>query len=227
MKKSELRNIIRKTIQEQFNAPDLDTSSIPEGTLYPGSWTPSSWNDEFVNRAWVEGWDVGCPTVWIAQRYNILYPKYTPASRGPKWLNMLSYKLVGIHTLLTAVDDTNSAINDFCTNAYNLGNIDPGSEDVPDAPACTDPEAINYVPANSPGIYTDNTLCNYNEEPISEKRLDNSDNTKALSNPPTAEMRNRLGSDAMQDIQKLTNLWVKKSKREISKLPKKTNPKIK
>jgi hypothetical protein len=31
----------------------------------------------------------------------------------------------------------------------------------------------------------------------------------------------------MQDIQKLTNLWVKKSKMEISKLPKKTNPKIK
>ena len=31
---------------------------------------------------------------------NIIYPKFTPATKGPKWLNMLAFKIYGFYFLL-------------------------------------------------------------------------------------------------------------------------------
>ena len=91
-----------------FGDPSGGMATFNPGTeiIYPSGWNPDVWlgtgnnyglSDEMFD---IDPTEHLSPLHYVAERYNIIYPKYTPATKGPKWLNMLAFKIYGFYYLL-------------------------------------------------------------------------------------------------------------------------------
>jgi len=85
----------------------MATFNPGEEIIYPSGWNPDVWlgtgnnhglSDEMFD---IDPTEHLSPLHYVAERYNIIYPKFTPATKGPKWLNMLAFKIYSFYYLLT------------------------------------------------------------------------------------------------------------------------------
>ena len=94
-----------------------------EEIIYPSGWNPENWIDDIINDAFdVDPTDHLSPLHYVAERYNIIYPKFTPATKGPKWLNMLAFKIYGFYYLLNDPEFIESSQDDYdAALSFNVG----------------------------------------------------------------------------------------------------------
>ena len=164
-----------------FGGPSggMATFNPGEEIIYPSGWNPGDWMDGIINDAFdIDPTEHLSPLHYIAERYNIIYPKFTPATKGPKWLNMLAFKIYGFYYLLNDSDVIEQSQDDYdAALSFNVGDtID----------ALNESKHINLK------------LQMQRQELIPEFQAELA---KAMAQRPTQDMAKRVGPPQMAIIQ--------------------------
>lgn len=118
-----------------FGDPSGGMATFNPGTeiIYPSGWNPTPWLNGTINDMFdIDPTEHLSPLHYIAERYNIIYPKYTPATKGPKWLNMLAYKIYSFYWLLNHPEVIEISQDDYDAGSdFNVGDeIDALNENI-------------------------------------------------------------------------------------------------
>ena len=164
-----------------FGDPSGGAATFNPGTeiIYPSGWNPTPWFNGTINDAFdIDPTEHLSPLHYIAERYNIIYPKFTPATKGPKWLNMLAFKIYGFYYLLNDSDVIEQSQDDYdAALSFNVGDtID----------ALNESKHINLK------------LQMQRQELIPEFQAELA---KAMAQRPTQDMAKRVGPPQMAIIQ--------------------------
>ena len=163
-----------------FGGPSggMATFNPGEEIIYPSGWNPGDWMDNIINDAFdIDPTEHLSPLHYIAARYNIIYPKFTPATKGPKWLNMLAFKIYGFYYLLNDSDVIEQSQDDYdAALSFNIGD---------------EIDALNELKHLNPKFQMQR------QELIPEFQ---SELTKAMAKKPTQDMMKRVGPPQMAII---------------------------
>ena len=161
----------------------MATFNPGEEIIYPSGWNPDVWlgignnyglTDEIFD---IDPTEHLSPLHYIAERYNIIYPKFTPATKGPKWLNMLAFKIYSFYYLLN-----NSTIIQYSQMLYSAAQSFNVEDEV---------DALNE------SKHLNLKFQMQRQELIPEFQ---SELTKAMAKKPTQDMMKRVGPPQMAII---------------------------
>ena len=156
-----------------FGDPSGGAATFNPGTeiIYPSGWNPTPWFNGTINDAFdIDPTEHLSPLHYIAARYNIIYPKFTPATKGPKWLNMLAFKIYSFYFLLNHPEVIEISQDDYdAASSFNIGD---------------EIDALNELKHLNPKFQMQR------QELIPEFQAEI---TKAMAKKPTQDMMKRVG----------------------------------